>query len=79
MGNIDIKSDLHTLIDRTNDLQVLEAIKVLLYSKVDEQDFWDTLPESQKKSIERGLEQSSKGETKPHEEVMKKYEKWLTK
>lgn len=79
MEHTDIKSDLHALIDKTTDLQILEAIRVLLHKKTDEPDFWDALPESQKESIERGLAQAERGETKPHDEVVKKYEKWLTK
>lgn len=75
MENLGIKSDLYTLIDKVNDLRVLEALKVLLSSKVDENDFWNLLPDSQQRSIERGLAQMERGETKPHEEVMKKYEK----
>ena len=78
MEHTDIKSDLHALIDKTNDVQVLEAIKVLLHNKTGEPDFWEMLPQYQKESIERGLEQAKSGETKSHEEVMKKYEKWLT-
>jgi predicted transcriptional regulator len=79
MEHTDIKTDLHALIDKTDDVQVLEAIRILLHKKTDEQDFWDTLPHFQKESIERGLAQVERGETKSHEEVMKKYEKWLTK
>ena len=33
-------------------------------------DFWNNLTESTKQSIQRGLEQSKKGETTPHEKVM---------
>ena len=76
MENLSIKSDVIALIEKVSDLQVLEAIKVLLTNKVDDQDFWDVLPDYQKKSIERGLEQAAKRETRSHEEVMKKYEKW---
>jgi len=79
MENLEIKTDLYRLIDSVDDLKVLEAMKVLLKSQVDEKDFWDYLPESQKRSIERGIEQAERGETLAHEEVMKKYEKWLTK
>jgi len=74
-----IKSELHAIIDQANDLKVLEAIRTLLRSKTDEQDFWNQLPDIQKKSIERGLKQADNGQTTPHEDVMKKYEKWLSK
>ena len=37
------------------------------------------MPDEVRKSVERGLAQSKKGLGKPHEEVMKKYSKWLKK
>lgn len=77
MNVLNLKSDIHSLIDKINDINVLNAIKVLLSRQVSETDFWDEIPEAVKESIERGIEQERKGETKPHEEVMKKYKKWL--
>ncbi|MBE0638121.1 MAG: hypothetical protein IH598_06365 [Bacteroidales bacterium] len=79
MQHQNVKSDLFALIEQTNDMKVLEAIRILLQKNVQEQDFWDQLPEFQKKSIEKGLSQVEQGNTIAHEEVMKKYEKWLTK
>jgi predicted transcriptional regulator len=79
MQHQSVKSDLFALIEQTNDLKVLEAIRVLLLSNVQEQDFWDQLPDFQKHSIEKGLTQVEQGNTIAHEEVMKKYEKWLTR
>jgi len=72
-----IKTDIWSLIEKTEDVNVLKAIKTLLQSLNPEHDFWDELPEFQKQSIERGLQQAANGETIPHEEVMKKYEKYL--
>ncbi|WP_342086011.1 hypothetical protein [Dyadobacter sp. OTU695] len=40
-------------------------------------DFWDELPDHVKESIDLGLQQSLAGQTKPHEEVMKKFVKYL--
>jgi predicted transcriptional regulator len=74
-----IKSDLFALIEQTNDMKVLEAIRVLLQANAGERDFWDQLPDFQKKSIEKGLAQVEQENTIAHEEVMKKYDKWLTK
>jgi predicted transcriptional regulator len=74
-----IKSELHEIIDQANDLKVLEAVRTLLRSSAKEQDFWDQLPDFQKESIERGLEQAENGQTTPYKDVMKKYEKWLSK
>ncbi len=41
------------------------------------EDFYDTLHPLLQASIERGLEQIRKGETVPHEEVRKRYAKWV--
>jgi predicted transcriptional regulator len=43
-----------------------------------EKDWWDDLPAEAKKSIERGLDDIKKGKVTLHEDVMKKYRKWLS-
>ena len=77
MNSLELKSDLHNLIDNVNDINILNAIKVLINERVSESDFWDKLPLDVQKSILKGKEQAEKGESKSHEEVMEKYEKWL--
>ena len=77
MNSIELKSDIHNLIDNVNDINILNAIKVLINERVSESDFWDKLPLDVQKSILKGKEQTEKGESKSHEEVMGKYEKWL--
>jgi predicted transcriptional regulator len=42
-----------------------------------EKDWWDDLSDDAKQSIERGLQDIENGKITPHEEVMKKYKKWL--
>lgn len=79
MKNEGIKADLYELIDKTEDSKVLEEVRFLLLNRDENQDFWDFLPKGQRESVERGIEQAAKGETMGHEEVMKKYNKWLTK
>ncbi len=64
------------MIDKINDASVLNAVKILLSKQVKE-DWWDELPKSVQQSVERGFEQAKRGETKSHEEVMKKHTKWL--
>lgn len=43
-----------------------------------EKDWWDDLSADAKKSIERGLDDIKKGKVTSHEEVIKKYKKWLS-
>jgi len=79
MTAIDIKTDLHKLIDKVQDINVLNAIRVILFKQLDKRDvdFWDELSVEQKASVEKGLVQANKGELKSHKEVIKKYKKWL--
>lgn len=42
-------------------------------------DFWDELPDDVKTDIDKAIKQADAGELLSHEEVMKKYKKWLTK
>lgn len=40
---------------------------------------WDLMPDEVKKDVEKSLEQSKRGVGKSHQEVMKKYSRWLKK
>jgi hypothetical protein len=40
---------------------------------------WDLMPDEVKKDVELSIQQSKKGIGKSHEDVMKKYSKWLKK
>ena len=44
---------------------------------IEEEDFADRLSPAQIASIEKGLQQIKEGRTVPHEEVRKRYERWL--
>jgi len=72
MTTIQVKSQLHQLIDTIDDRRVLNAIKLLLQKQVQakENDFWENLPIEVKQSIERGIEQADNGELISHETVM---------
>jgi predicted transcriptional regulator len=55
--------------------KVLQYIKQLLQEE--ESDLSEKLSSEQISSIERGLQQIKEGKTIPHEEVKKRYQKWL--
>jgi len=74
MSTLELKSNLHDLIEDIEDNDILSAVYLLLakqQNKADEKDFWDELPEYVKAGIEEGLAQSERGEGIPHDEVMK--------
>jgi predicted transcriptional regulator len=78
---VELRQGLHKMIDQIKDVSILQAVYVILEreKKHEEggEDFYDTLHPLLQASIERGLEQIKKGETVPHEEVRKRYEKWV--
>lgn len=73
MDAIELKSDLHNLIDRVNDLSILNAIKTLLGKQVVAEDWWDELPKSVQESIEEGLKQSKGGNTIANDLVINEF------
>ena len=76
MTAVEIKTDLHSLIDKIEDVNVLEACKILLIKHApssktnDENESWDELPEKVKTDINEALLESERGEGIPHEEVI---------
>ncbi len=78
MKAAEIRADLYKLIEQTEDVSILKALKVLLKKQVkSEKDFWDDLPEALKSDIDKGLEEIENDEVMTHNEDMKKYEKWI--
>ena len=78
MKAAEIKADLYKLIEQTEDVSILKALKVLLKKQVkSEKDFWDDLPEALKSDIDKGLEEIENDEVMTHKEAMKKYDKWI--
>jgi predicted transcriptional regulator len=78
MDIVELRTDLHNMIDKISDSNVLNAVKTLLAGKAAAQeDWWDTISDEERAEIEQGLAEADRGELIPHEEVMKKYEKWL--
>lgn len=77
----ELREGLHKMIEQIKDVNILQAVYVILQreKKHEEEgdDFYDTLDPSLQESIERGLEQIKNGQTLPHDEVRKRYDKWL--
>ena len=78
MDVIELRTDLHNMIDKISDSNILQAVKTLLSGKETTQtDWWDTISDEERAEIEQGLAEADRGEVIPHEEVMEKYKKWL--
>ena len=75
---MDIQAEKLELVKRlldTDDESVLQEVKNVFESH--EKDFWSDLPEHVKAGIERAKKQAEAGMLTPHDEVMKKYAKYL--
>jgi len=45
----------------------------------EQKDWWDEISHEQQKAIDKSLAEMKSGKMIPHDEVMKKYQKWLKK
>lgn len=66
------------LIQWLSTLEDASIIKKLIQLKKEEtKDWWDSISEEEKKSIEKGVSEADNDELKSHSEARKLYEKWL--
>ena len=78
MDVIELRTDLHNMIDKISDSNILLAVKTLLSSNnLNQTDWWETINVTERAEIEQGIKEAERGEVIPHEEVMEKYKKWL--
>ncbi len=74
-----LNKEINHYLDHLNTHQKEVVLSVVKTFAQEENEWWDNMEESAKESIERGLQQAKEGKVIPHEEVMKKYKKWLSK
>lgn len=67
------KSKLIEWVSSLTDQSILEKLKLFKENIADKTDWWETLSQSEKESIDRGIRDAENGRTMPHSEVMKKY------
>jgi predicted transcriptional regulator len=71
------KEKLAKLILETEDKKILGYIQAIFDNN--SESWEEEMPEYIKKSIDEGLKDIKEGRVTPHEQVMKKYKKWLKK
>jgi hypothetical protein len=78
MSNVaSLRKDVRKYIE-TADERVVKMVHAMLEAD-NKNDLWDELPPLVQTDVKEAIGQSAKGKGKPHKQVMKKYEKWLTK
>lgn len=66
------KIELVKMILETDNPNILSSIKRML-KRESKKDFWDTLPQSQKEDILKGIEEIDNGEIVDYEDFIKKH------
>jgi predicted transcriptional regulator len=74
MNTIQLKTDLHRLIDQIEDNRLLQAVHVILAREVpqDHEVDWDSLSEARREAIQEGLDDIENGRVSSHKEVMQR-------
>ncbi len=67
------------ILDRLNVHQQKVLLSVAKTFAQKDSDWWDEISQEQQQAIDRSLEEMKAGKLTPHDEVMKKYKKWLKK
>ena len=76
--NIQTLNEKLELIQWLSTLEDDSIIKKLMQLRKEEtKDWWNSISEEEKKSIEKGISEADNGELKSHAEARKLYEKWL--
>ena len=73
----ELKKEVKKYIDHA-DIRMVKAVRAMLEADQHE-DWWDEISDGERAAIETGLKQMKEGKTTPHEKVMEKYGKWLTR
>ena len=80
MNTVELKKDLHKLIDEIDNDKVLRGFYDLLKTKLSskEGELWNSLSEKEQEELLKAFEESEDTENLvEHDEVMRKYSKWL--
>ena len=69
------KIELIQWLSTLEDNSIIE--KLLKFKKEETKDWWDSISEVEKKSIEKAISDADNNKLEPHSNVRKIYEKWL--
>jgi predicted transcriptional regulator len=80
MGTVkSIEKEITEYLAILNPRQKRTVLSVVKSFAEGQKDWWDEISEEQQKAIDEALVEMKAGKLTPHEEVMKKYSKWLKK
>lgn len=74
-----IEQEITQYLPYLNVKQKQAVLSVVKTFAAEQQDWWDEISEEQQQAINKSLAEMKAGKLTPHDEVMKKYKKWLKK
>ncbi len=74
-----IDQEIAQYLPRLSDQQKQAVLSVVKTFAAERKDWWDELSKEQQEAIDQSLTEMKAGKLTPHEEVLKKYKKWLKK
>ncbi|WP_298148826.1 hypothetical protein [Flavobacterium sp.] len=69
------KLELIQWLSSVEDVSIIE--KIVELRKIETNDWWHSISETEKKAIESGIQDANSGKLNPHSSARKMYEKWL--
>jgi len=69
------KLELIQWLSTIEDSTIIE--KIMDLRKKESKDWWNSISENEKESLEQGLKEADSGKLNPHSNARKLYEKWL--
>lgn len=80
MGTIELKSNLHKIVDKIDNEQMLHAVYDFLKQRIDckEGQIWKSLAEEQKKEVYLSYEESENDDNLMNWEDIKKKPQWIS-
>ncbi len=77
MDTIQLRKRVKKFVDEANEKELQMTYR--MFEVEEEYDWWVELPKEIQEEIDLSVHESKEGKIIPHEEVMKKYAKWLKK
>ena len=74
-----LDKEIAQLLPQLNVKQKKTVLTVVKTFMEEQKEWWDEIGEEQEKAIDKSLAEMKAGKLTPHDEVMKKYKKWLKK
>lgn len=74
-----LEREITNYLPQLNNEQKRAVLSVVKTFASEQKDWWDEISTEQQQAIDKSLTEVKAGKITPHEEVMKKYKKWLKK